>query len=41
MMDMPQTDMPQTDVPPEARWVDPAELGLSPEMLVEVMTTDN
>ena len=39
------TDMPQetqtTDMPPEAQWMDPAELGLSPGMLVEVLTSDN
>ena len=41
MMDMPQTDMLQTDMPQEPQWGDPAELGLRPDMLVEVMTTDN
>ena len=39
------TDMPQevqtTEQPREARWMDPAELGLSPGMTVEVMTPGN
>ena len=39
--DIPQTDMPQTDMPQEPRWADPAELGLCPDMLVEVVTSDN
>lgn len=30
-----------TDIPQGAQWMDPAELGLRPDMLVEVMTTDN
>ena len=41
MTDMPQTDIPQTDMPQDIRWPDPAELGLRPDMLVEVMTSDN
>ena len=40
-MDMPQADLPQTETQQGARWVDPAELGLRPDMLVEVMTSDN
>ena len=40
-MEFPQMDLPQTDMPQESRWEDPAELGLSPDMLVEVMTADN
>ena len=30
-----------TDMPQGAQWMDPAELGLHPNMLVEVMTSDN
>ena len=30
-----------TGMPPGAQWMDPAELGLSPGMLVEVLTSDN
>ena len=41
MTDMPQTEIPQEDMPQETRWEDPAELGLRPDMLVEVMTSDN
>ena len=41
MTDMPQTDMPQTDMPQVTQWADPADLGLCPDMLVEVMPSDN
>ena len=40
MTDMPQ-EMNVTDLPQAAKWMDPAELGLRPNMLVEVMTSDN
>ena len=30
-----------TDIPQEAKWMDPAQLGLSPGMTVEVMTAEN
>ena len=33
--------MTDTDMPQKARWVDPGEFGLRPDMLVEVMTEDN
>ena len=39
------TDMPQevqtTELAPGAQWMEPTELGLSPGMTVEVLTTDN
>ena len=41
MTEMPQMDAPQTEMPQSARWLDPAELGLRPDMLVEVMTSEN
>ena len=41
MTDIPQTEIPQEDMPQETRWADPTELGLRPDMLVEVMTSDN
>ena len=40
MTDMPQ-EMNVTDLPQAAKWMDPTELGLRPDMLVEVMTSDN
>ena len=40
MTDMPQ-EMSAADLPQAAKWMDPAELGLRPNMLVEVMTSDN
>ena len=40
MTDMPQ-DVQTTDLPQEARWMDPAELGLRPGMTVEVLTAEN
>ena len=30
-----------TDIPQEAKWMDPAQFGLSPGMTVEVLTTEN
>ena len=33
--------MTDTDMPQDERWADPVELGLRPDMLVEVMTEDN
>ena len=41
MTDIPQMDIPQTEMPQEPRWMDPAEFGLRPDMLVEVLTSDN
>ena len=41
MTDIPQTDVPQTETPQEPQWADPAELGLCPDMLVEVLTAEN
>ena len=41
MADMPQMDVLQTEMPQDIRWADPIELGLRPDMLVEVMTSDN
>ena len=43
MTDIPQMDMEitQTEMPQEVRWEDPVELGLRPDMLVEVMTSEN
>ena len=38
---VPETEVPETETPQAARWVDPAELGLCPDMLVEVMTAEN
>lgn len=39
MTDMPQ-EMSVTDLPQAAKWMDPAQLGLSPGMTVEVLTTE-
>ena len=38
---MTDMEVPQIETPQGPRWTDPAELGLRPDMLVEVMTSDN
>ena len=38
--DMPQ-EMSVTELPQAAKWMDPAQLGLSPGMMVEVLTENN
>ena len=40
MTDIPQ-EMNVADLPQEAKWMDPAQLGLSPGMTVEVLTAEN